>query len=228
MPIQKLLFTALLAHALLAQACYARSSAETAALCDRAAQRAALAEGVPLDVLRAIARVETGRVQNGTLEPWPWTVNREGKGYWFASAVEAKSYVFDIFKSGARSFDVGCFQINYRWHGKAFRSIDAMFDPNENAAYAARFLAELYAELGSWPAAAGAYHSRTQHHAATYSDRFQTVLAQLSGSNISSDRDPFTASAGPLIPSNAHPLDQNTLGSLVPRSGPATAFIVFN
>ena len=222
MPIQNLLIAALM---FLAQAA---DAATTAALCDRAAQRAALAEDVPLDVLKAIARVETGRTQNGLLEPWPWTVNREGQGYWFASEVEAKSYVFDIFKSGVRSFDVGCFQINYRWHGKAFRSIDAMFDPDENATYAARFLAQLYAELGSWPAAAGAYHSRTQHLAASYSDRFQTVLAQLDGSGTAHERDPFTASASPLIPLNAHPVGQNALGSLVPETSTATAFIAFN
>ncbi len=222
MPIQNLLIAALM---FLAQAA---DAATTAALCDRAAQRAALAEDVPLDVLKAIARVETGRTLDGVLEPWPWTVNREGQGYWFASEVEAKSYVFDIFKSGVRSFDVGCFQINYRWHGKAFRSIDAMFDPDENATYAARFLAQLYAELGSWPAAAGAYHSRTQHLAASYSDRFQTVLAQLDGSGTAHERDPFTASASPLIPLNAHPVGQNALGSLVPETSTATAFIAFN
>ncbi len=222
MPIQNLLIAALM---FLAQAA---DAATTAALCDRAAQRAALAEDVPLDVLKAISRVETGRTLDGVLEPWPWTVNREGQGYWFASEVEAKSYVFDIFKSGVRSFDVGCFQINYRWHGKAFRSIDAMFDPDENAVYAARFLAQLYAELGSWPAAAGAYHSRTQRLAASYSDRFQTVLAQLDGSGTAHERDPFTASASPLIPLNAHPVGQNALGSLVPETSTATAFIAFN
>ncbi len=222
MPTQNLLIAALM---FLAQAA---DAATTAALCDRAAQRAALAEGVPLDVLKAIARVETGRTLDGVLEPWPWTVNREGQGYWFASEVEAKSYVFEIFKSGVRSFDVGCFQINYRWHGKAFRSIDAMFDPDENATYAARFLAQLYAELGSWPAAAGAYHSRTQHLAASYSDRFQTVLAQLDGSGTAHERDPFTASASPLNPLNAHPVGQNALGSLVPETSTATAFIAFN
>lgn len=106
-------------------------------------------------MLRAISRVETGRRLDGRLQPWPWTINVGGQGYWFKSEVEAKAYAFKIFKSGTRSFDVGCFQINYRWHGKAFRSIDAMFDPDENATYAARFLNELHAELGSWPAAAG-------------------------------------------------------------------------
>lgn len=228
MPDQKLLIALFLVHLLATPASFAASGVETAALCDRAAQRAAQAEGVPLDVLRAIARVETGRTMGGRLEPWPWTVNREGKGYWFASAVEAKAYVFDIFKSGERSFDVGCFQINYRWHGKAFRSIDAMFDPDKNATYAARFLNELHAELGSWTAAAGAYHSRTQPLATSYTDRFRTVLAQLSESTAQGGQNPLASSARPLIPLDTGPFSQSALGSLVPRSRATSTFIPFN
>lgn len=226
MPYRDILFALTAVLIVLANPGHAAPDVETAALCDRAAQRAARAEGVPLDVLRAISRVETGRTVDGALHPWPWAVNREGQGYWFASAAEAKSYVFKIFKSGIRSFDVGCFQINYRWHGKAFRSIDAMFDPNENATYAARFLNELYSELGSWPAAAGAYHSRTEHLAASYSDRFQAVLAQLGSPRLS--RDPFTASASPLIARTSQPGAGSALGSLVPRTAAAAAFIPFN
>lgn len=196
-------------------------------ICDQAARRAAQVHGVPLNVLRAVSRVETGRARNGQLQPWPWTINVEGRGYWFASEAEAKAYVFDIFKGGTRSFDVGCFQINYRWHGKAFRSIDAMFDPYENAAYAAQFLSDLYAELGTWPAAAGAYHSRTPELAQAYRGRFQTALAQLDGP-VRPDTGPFTTAASPLIPSAQGRVQQGALGSLMPASGPATAFIAFN
>lgn len=200
----------------------------SAGVCDHAAKRAARTEGVPLDVLRAITRVETGRSRDGRLQPWPWAINVEGQGYWFASEVEAKAYVFDIFKAGRRSFDIGCFQINYRWHGKAFRSIDAMFDPHENARYAARFLKDLHAELGSWPAAAGAYHSRTPELAQAYRGRFQTVLAALDGSHYPQSTDPFTGLAGPLIPLAQDQTRQSGLGSLMPTSGPAPAFIAFN
>lgn len=226
MPYREILLALAVAHVASTKPSLAAPGVETAALCDQAAQRAARAEGVPLQVLRAVARVETGRTVDGALHPWPWTVNREGQGYWFASANEAKSYVFNIFKSGVRSFDVGCFQINYHWHGQAFRSIDAMFDPDENATYAAQFLSELYAELGSWPAAAGAYHSRTEHLAASYSNRFQAVLAQLDDGPTAID--PFTTSASPLFPRSSEPFPRAALGSLVPQSASATAFIPFN
>lgn len=205
----------------------AHAAVPNAHVCDQAARRAAQALNVPLDVLRAISRVETGRARDGQLEPWPWTINVEGRGYWFASEAEAKAYVFDIFKGGARSFDVGCFQINYRWHGKAFRSIDAMFDPYENASYAAQFLSDLYGELGSWPAAAGAYHSRTPSLAQAYRDRFQTTLAQLDDPAFPTS-DPFAGAVSPLIPLAQGRVQQGALGSLMPASGPATAFIAFN
>ncbi|WP_051927536.1 lytic transglycosylase domain-containing protein [Ruegeria halocynthiae] len=216
----------------MAQQGLAMPDARVAGICDTAARRAAQSEGVPLAVLRAIARVETGRVRDGRLEPWPWTINVEGQGYWFTSEFEAKTYVFNIFKAGKRSFDIGCFQINYRWHGKAFRSIDAMFDPDENATYAARFLKELHAELGSWPAAVGAYHSRTPSLAHAYSGRFQTVMAQLDQNLPVSPEadagDPFTTAAAPLIPVNLSQSGAGRLGSLVPSSGTASAFIPFN
>ncbi|WP_299900144.1 transglycosylase SLT domain-containing protein [uncultured Ruegeria sp.] len=232
MPNQKIPLVLMLLHVLLAQAGFAMPDAKAGDLCDQAARRAALSEGVPLDVLRAISRVETGRALDDRLQPWPWTINVNGQGYWFKSEVEAKAYVFKIFKTGKRSFDVGCFQINYRWHGKAFRSIDAMFDPDENATYAARFLNDLHAELGSWPAAAGAYHSRTTSLAEAYKGRFQTVLAQLEGTSqtrvAATPRDPFTGAGLPLIPMQTATPHTGALGSLVPTAGTATAFIAFN
>ncbi len=145
------------------------------AQCDEAAATAARQSGVPIDVLLAVTRTETGRRSEGVLVPWPWTVNMEGAGRWFATEDEARAYVFQHFKRGARSFDVGCFQINYKWHGQAFRSIDEMFDPVKNALYAADFLADLYGEFGDWTKAAGAYHSRTKEYADRYEARFDQV-----------------------------------------------------
>lgn len=154
--------------------------ASVAQVCDAAAARAASESSVPLTVLRSITRTETGRTQNGQLEPWPWTVNMEGKGKWFDTEDQARAYVFSHFKRGARSFDVGCFQINYKWHGSAFQSIDEMFDPLANARYAADFLQRLHDELGSWSKAAGAFHSRTPEFAKRYRARFDRIHNQIS------------------------------------------------
>ncbi len=141
-------------------------------VCDRAAVAAAAESGVPVSVLKAIALTETGRARGGSTRPWPWTVNMEGKGVWFDNRAAALAYVYEHFKRGARSFDVGCFQINYKWHHQHFASIEEMFDPLANAQYAAEFLRSLHAESGDWEVAAGAYHSRTPEYANRYKAKF--------------------------------------------------------
>jgi hypothetical protein len=148
-------------------------------ICDQVARQASSESGVPLSVLQAITRVETGRAKTKGTQPWPWTVNMEGKGVWFDTEDEARAYVFQHYKRGARSFDIGCFQINFKWHGQAFNSIEEMFDPITNARYAAKFLTQLYNETGDWSAAAGAFHSRTPKYADKYKvrfDRFRSAL----------------------------------------------------
>lgn len=166
---------------------------QAALTCDRAARQAADALSVPLDVLLAITRTETGRTGDIGLTPWPWTVNMEGEGHWFEGRDEALAFVFKHFKRGARSFDVGCFQLNFKWHGAAFRSIEDMFDPYANAAYAAKFLAELHAELGDWSAAAGAYHSRTPSVARLYTSRFTEIRENLKNDPLQAHRNAPTA-----------------------------------
>lgn len=151
-----------------------------AALCDHAAVTAARAHDVPLDVMRAITRTETGRPVDGALQPWPWTVNMEGAGHWFDTRAEAVAFARRHHDRGARSYDVGCFQLNWRWHGEAFASLDQMFEPQANADYAARYLRQHYERFGDWTEAAGRYHSGTPVHAERYATRFDDIRGGLS------------------------------------------------
>lgn len=151
--------------------------------CMRAIETASLRSGVPKDVMLAISLSETGKNISGQISPWPWTVNMEGAGVWFESQHAALDYTKKHFARGARSFDVGCFQINYKWHHKNFNSIEEMFDPLSNALYAARFLTELYLETGSWHRAAGFYHSRTPEYAERYAKRFERHRSNIAGNS---------------------------------------------
>lgn len=144
--------------------------------CDAAAATAANQIGVPVDVLMGITRVETGRTIDGTLSPWPWTVNQAGSGSFFDSAQDAIAHVRAALDQGQRNIDIGCFQINIRWHGAEFTSVEAMFEPTENAVYAARFLLQLYHEFGDWDDAIGAYHSRKTAAATTYALKVARVM----------------------------------------------------
>jgi hypothetical protein len=161
-------------------------------LCEGAIARGAARAGVPEAVLHAISLTETGRNDGGRFRPYPWAINREGKGYWFASREEALAFAEASVAAGRPSFDVGCFQINYYWHGKNFPSLEAMFDPDIGAAYAAAFLKSLHAERGDWSAAAGAYHSQTPERAGVYRARFDRILAGVGGQPL-----PVVAAAEP-------------------------------
>lgn len=186
-------------------------------ICQHVAARVAAETDVPLNVLLSISLTETGRRKHGTFKPWPWTINMEGKGSWFDSRAEAFAYVSKHFNKGARSFDVGCFQINYKWHGQHFDTLEDMFDPLTNARYAARHLAELFAEKGSWLDAAGAYHSRTPKYANRYKKRFSRILASLDETIVAE----LAAKAQPVSRVNRFPLliaagEKPSAGSLFP------------
>lgn len=148
-------------------------------ICFRAADQAAARHNVPADVMRAITLTETGRRQDGALTPWPWTVNMEGAGHWFDTRAEAMAFVEQHHARGARSYDVGCFQINWRWHSEHFEGLAQMFDPAANADYAARYLTEHFTALGDWSRAAGRYHSGTPEFATRYAARFDQIRAGL-------------------------------------------------
>ncbi len=152
---------------------------EPAALCEWAAQTAAAEAGVPPDILGALTLTETGRRRDGIVRPWAWSVNAEGEGTWFDDPNAALAFAEDKVAAGRTNLDIGCFQLNYRWHGENFGSVAEMFDPLNNARYAARFVSQLYAETGDWRRAAGAFHSRTQVHATRYLARFDELRAGL-------------------------------------------------
>ena len=197
--------------ALLAGGAIAKTPVDTALHCDVAAAQAAKETGVPGAVLMAIARVETGRTVAGELAPWPWTVNEAGAGSWFTTVQEAVDHVNGAVAGGGSNIDIGCFQVNLRWHGKAFASLDSMFDPLENARYAARFLGDLFTEHGTWDGAIGAYHSRRADAAEAYLTKVSALLnAPLP------DVDRATLSAGPQDPvtrDNRYPLMQGGAGA---------------
>ena len=153
------------------------AQADESTLCRQAVGAAESSLRIPDAFLSAIARVESGRPdrQTGVLAPWPWTINAEGKGSFFASKAEAIEAVRALQARGVRSIDVGCMQVNLMHHPEAFASLEQAFDPAENANFAGRLLLSLFAQTRAWPRAAAAYHSQTPTIGATYQER---VLAE--------------------------------------------------
>lgn len=127
-------------------------------------------QNIPTHLLAAISSTETGRwhKQLGMALPWPWTINVEGKGYYFASKAEAVAKTQAFLAQGKRSIDVGCMQVNLKHHHTAFRNLNEAFDPATNVAYSAKFLRTNYNDLGDWIKATAAYHSRTPKYGNAY------------------------------------------------------------
>jgi hypothetical protein len=138
---------------------------------------------LPPKLLRAIGMVETGRVdpQTGTAAPWPWSINVAGTDHVFATKRDAIAAVKAARSAGVQSIDVGCMQINMLHHPNAFASLDEAFDPEANVAYASTFLWRLHGDLGSWPAAAAAYHSMTPSLANAYVARVAVFWTPAAG-----------------------------------------------
>jgi hypothetical protein len=209
------------------------ASGSAPALCRDAARAAAARHGIPVEMMQAITLVETRRKIGGITGPWPWTLNIDGKGYWYDTRSEALGHARREIAGGRLSVDLGCFQLNYRWHGGNFAALDEMLDPALAADYAARFLGELFAETGDWMRAAGHYHSRTPIHAQRYRGMIGRALAGLDGTQDAASAQsgpPVAAQPGPrpvklarAEPAGAEPPHAFFLATARAASDPATA-----
>jgi hypothetical protein len=142
--------------------------------CSDLAAAAGATMGVPDGLLPAIALVESGT--GGA--PWPWTLNEGGKGMYFKTKAEALSYLKAAIARGVTNIDVGCMQLNYRWHQAGFASPEDMLDPQRNTTYAAVFLQELQKRLGSWQAATAHYHSTDADRGGRYVEKVVAAAGQ--------------------------------------------------
>ena len=139
--------------------------------CEALAEAAAERHGIPEGVLAAIARTESGGGPRRSA--WPWTLNMGGEGMYLDSAEAALAQLQGVLDAGRTNVDVGCMQVNWRWHGEAFDSLDQMLDPVVNTEYAARFLVDLWRREGTWDAAVQAYHSTDPERGAAYLARVE-------------------------------------------------------
>ena len=136
-------------------------TADPWALCPLAIVKQEQKSAIPPFLLHAISLTESGRLApDKTVRAWPWTVMAQGKGRYYKTKTEAINAVKGLKKQGVRNIDVGCMQINLKYHPKAFKNLDEAFDPYKNTAYSAKFLTDLRRDYNSWTKAVGYYHSR--------------------------------------------------------------------
>ncbi len=168
--------------------------------------------GLPDGILQSISTVEASRIQSdGSYRAWPWTLNDSGKGLFFDNREQVLDYLDTHMTNPDTSIDIGCMQINTKWHGAFFETLDEMLDPASNIAYAAGFLTDLYYAHGSWNEAIRHYHSSdrrkndpylkrvlatwTEHHPNAQDAQIQTAVFQLPLEPISTAADDAFARA---------------------------------
>lgn len=150
-------------------------------LCQIAVDKAEKNYQIKSNLLQTIASVESGRwnAQAGKRVAWPWTVHANGKGRYYKSKAEAIAAVKDMQQRGITNIDVGCMQINLKYHGEAFANLDEAFDPEKNVAYSAKFLRKLYKRnKQNWTKTAMHYHSRNLRRGTNYKNRLEKHYAQ--------------------------------------------------
>lgn len=158
------------------------NNVDTAHICLKATQTVEKEYNIKKHLLTTIASVESGRWHEKSQQKlaWPWTLNAQGKGYFFNTKAEAVQKVRELQAQGVKSIDVGCMQVNLSYHGHEFASIEEAFDPVRNVEYAAKFLNNLYENNNhDWLKAAMAYHSTSPDKASKYRKKiveaFETV-----------------------------------------------------
>ena len=156
-----------------------RNLADPGIMCRRAVDAAGRAAGVPDHLMSAIARIESGRRSpDGSVNPWPWSINAEGVDHVYDTREAAVAGVRAFQANGMRSIDVGCMQVNLLHHPTAFATLEQGFEPAINAAYAAGFLMQLFQKTGNWPKAVANYHSSTPELGDAYQRKVMAVLGE--------------------------------------------------
>jgi hypothetical protein len=138
----------------------------------------------PAFILAALTLTDSGRgAPGGGVKAWPWTIHAKGRGHFFPSKEAAVNEVRRLRAAGVTTIDVGCAQINLRYHPEAFASLEEAFDPVKNVSYALRFLRELRDRFGSWEEAIASYHSIDPKHRARYRKRVVSAWIKVARDN---------------------------------------------
>ena len=124
-------------------------------------RKAEIQYGVPKGLLRALIQTESG------LKPFALNIN--GKPHYCNTQAEAVALANQAINSGITNIDIGLSQVNYRWHGSEFDSVESMLCASKNVFYAADLLRSLKLQHGDWHKALRHYHSAKPTHHNEYS-----------------------------------------------------------
>lgn len=96
----------------------------------------------------------------------------------FETSAQASKFIKGFLAAGYNNLDVGLMQINWKYHGQEFASVEYALDPYQNANYAVSYL-EKHKETRDWWASVGRYHSGTPQYAEKYVRRVYAMYKKL-------------------------------------------------
>lgn len=153
---------------------------ENSGICRQAIRDTERALRLPIGIMQAISLAESGRWDKSSRShfAWPWTVMAHGKGRFYPDKATAIAAVRKLQAGGLKNIDVGCMQVNLKYHPKAFSNLEAAFDPATNARYAAGLFARLRTANKSIMRAVAHYHSTTRARNRPYTKKVMRLWNQ--------------------------------------------------
>lgn len=191
------------------------------------------ANGVPPEVLYALASTESVLQLEHARRPWPWTLNVAGEGLRFENR-DAACRALEQALTETKIVDVGIAQLNVRWQpqlfgpGERFADPCDGLDPRANLEEAAGILRQHYNNTGDWVAAAGRYHRPAGGApAARYRRIMASELGRLGDGEVSAapgmvasvaDQAPSGNQVGQARGGDTAPLEDTSLTWVTPES----------
>jgi hypothetical protein len=181
----------------------------------------------------AIAMTESG--DKG--RPSPFAMNIAGRSYFASSGQEMANIISANWQRGVTSIDVGCMQINLKYHGAKFSRLTDLLNSPTNIEYGAGYLVSLAVESGSWKDAVMSYHNkknpaRRSWYGCKVWNNYLKINAQQSGyldcrnapnGSTTASRDTMQAQAQPQRIASLSSRAPGPLNpSAAPQSGPIT------
>jgi hypothetical protein len=137
---------------------------------------------LPYGYLQAIILKESGKTDNKSKKFYahPWTISlnfpQGNKAFYLKDRTTAEKKLKELLSKGYKNIDIGCGQINYKWHVHNKLDLDKIFDPKYNLSYSAKYLSSLKVHHKTWNEAVGRYHSATVDKKIRYRNGVMHIL----------------------------------------------------
>jgi len=116
---------------------------------------------VPRDIVLRVVTHESKSTYQGRIQPWPWTLNIDGKGYYFSNYHKALLAAIKAHRNGAEKLGIGFGQIEWKYHKDRFdKNIAAALHPRRNIKVVCEILVEAWSSkrVKTWEDAIAYYH----------------------------------------------------------------------